>query len=92
MILGWSEKIDTLVSELAAAGANQRDACVVVLADKDKVAMDEHLAGGRLGHRALALPQDLGATGRGDFDGFHASGKGGHRGEPRACGVMGAET
>ncbi|HUQ06764.1 MAG TPA: hypothetical protein VM261_29880 [Kofleriaceae bacterium] len=45
IILGWSEKIDTLVSELAAASANQRDACVVVLADKDKVAMDEHLAG-----------------------------------------------
>jgi len=43
-ILGWSPKIDTLLAELAAANANQRDACVVVLADRDKVAMDEHIA------------------------------------------------
>ncbi len=45
VVLGWSPKIDTLLSELAAAGANQRDACVVILADRDKVAMDEHVAG-----------------------------------------------
>lgn len=45
VVLGWSPKIDTLLSELAVAGANQKDACVVILADKDKVDMDEHVAG-----------------------------------------------
>ena len=55
VILGWSPKIDTLVSELAAAGANQRDACVVVLAERDKVAMDEHLAGALAGKKLRAV-------------------------------------
>lgn len=45
VVLGWSPKIDTLLSELAVAGANQKNACVVILADKDKVEMDEHVAG-----------------------------------------------
>jgi ion channel POLLUX/CASTOR len=40
VILGWSPKIHTLLSELAEANANQRDACVVILADRDKVEMD----------------------------------------------------
>jgi len=40
VILGWSPKIHTLLSELAEANANQRDACVVILAERDKVAMD----------------------------------------------------
>ena len=44
VVLGWSPKVDTLLTELAAAGANQKDACVVILADRDKVAMDEHVA------------------------------------------------
>lgn len=45
VVLGWSPKIDTLLTELAAANANQPGACVVVMADRDKVAMDEHVAG-----------------------------------------------
>lgn len=45
VVLGWSAKIDTLLAELATASANQRDACVVILAERDKVSMDEHLAG-----------------------------------------------
>lgn len=45
VVLGWSPKIDTLLTELASANANQRDACVVILADRDKVDMDDHVAG-----------------------------------------------
>jgi hypothetical protein len=44
VILGYSPKIYTLLSELSAAGSNQKDPCVVVLADRDKVAMDEDIA------------------------------------------------
>lgn len=44
VILGWSAKIHTMLRELAVASANKIDACVVVLADRDKVAMDEELA------------------------------------------------
>ncbi|MCE9572679.1 MAG: potassium transporter TrkA [Deltaproteobacteria bacterium] len=44
VILGWSPKIHTLLSEFAAAGENQRNACVVVLANRDKVAMDADVA------------------------------------------------
>jgi hypothetical protein len=45
VVLGWSDKIHTLLDELAKAGANQADPCVVVLADRDKVEMDEELRG-----------------------------------------------
>jgi voltage-gated potassium channel Kch len=51
VILGYSPKIHTLLSELAEANANHRGACVVVLADRDKVEMDDEIAlrlGGRL--------------------------------------------
>ena len=51
VVLGWSPKIDTLLAELAAANANQRDACVVILADRDKVSMDEHVAAVLAGRR-----------------------------------------
>ncbi len=44
VILGWGPKIFTLLSELAEANANKRGACVVILADRDKVAMDEEIA------------------------------------------------
>ena len=40
VILGWTPKIDTLLSELVEANKNVRNACVVVLAPRDKVAMD----------------------------------------------------
>jgi hypothetical protein len=40
VILGWGPKIPTLLHELAVANANQRNACVVILADRDKVDMD----------------------------------------------------
>ncbi len=44
VILGWTPKIHTLLSELALANANQRGACVVILASRDKVAMDAETA------------------------------------------------
>lgn len=40
VILGWTPKIHTLLSELVEANKNVRNACVVVLANRDKVDMD----------------------------------------------------
>ncbi|WP_053708382.1 CASTOR/POLLUX-related putative ion channel [Streptomyces sp. NRRL B-3648] len=45
VVLGWSEQVFTVVSELVAAGANQRGPAVAVLADRDKTAMEEALYG-----------------------------------------------
>jgi len=41
VILGWSAKILPIISELVVANANQRRACVAVLAQKDKVEMED---------------------------------------------------
>jgi voltage-gated potassium channel Kch len=54
VILGWSSKVDTLLGELATANENQRGACVVIIADRDKVEMDEHVAQ-VLGRRKLRV-------------------------------------
>jgi hypothetical protein len=43
VILGFTPKIHTLLHELAEANANQPHACVVVMAHKDKVAMDDEI-------------------------------------------------
>ncbi|GGY07491.1 CASTOR/POLLUX-related putative ion channel [Streptomyces djakartensis] len=43
VVLGWSEQVFTVVSELVAAGANQRRTAVAVLSDRDKTAMEEAL-------------------------------------------------
>jgi voltage-gated potassium channel Kch len=43
VILGWSQSIHTVVAELATANANRRSACIVVLADRDKVAMEDEI-------------------------------------------------
>jgi len=40
VILGWSEMIYTIISELIVANANQNKSCVVILADKDKIEME----------------------------------------------------
>lgn len=45
VILGWSEQIFTLVSELVEANANQPKACVVVMGAHDKVEMEEEITG-----------------------------------------------
>ncbi|MBC8308926.1 MAG: hypothetical protein H8E83_00250 [Planctomycetes bacterium] len=44
VVLGWSSKIYTVLEELSCANENQRNACVVILADKDKVDMEEAIA------------------------------------------------
>ncbi len=44
VILGWDRKIFSLLGELAEANRNRRDACVVILADRDKVEMDTEIA------------------------------------------------
>ncbi len=41
VVLGWSEQVYTIVSELVIANENQRRPCVAILADKDKVSMEE---------------------------------------------------
>lgn len=43
VILGWSQQIFAVITELVAANANQRRSCIVILGDKDKVEMDEEI-------------------------------------------------
>lgn len=43
LILGWSERLFSVVSELVEANANQRRAAIVVLADRDKTRMEDAL-------------------------------------------------
>ena len=55
LILGWSPQIFTIVSELMVANANQKNARIVVLADKDKVEMEDELRARlkRVGHTRI---------------------------------------
>ncbi len=43
LILGWSHKIFTIISELVVANESQRKGVVVILADKDKVEMETEI-------------------------------------------------
>jgi ion channel POLLUX/CASTOR len=43
LILGWSPKIFTILSELVIANANQAKPRIVILADKDKVEMEDEI-------------------------------------------------
>jgi voltage-gated potassium channel Kch len=43
VILGWNQQVFTILNELVAANANQRGRSVVVLADRDKVQMDDEI-------------------------------------------------
>lgn len=43
LILGWSPQIFTILSELMIANENQRNARLVILADKDKVEMEDEI-------------------------------------------------
>jgi voltage-gated potassium channel Kch len=43
LILGWSPQIFMIISELMVANENQRRARIVVLADRDKVEMEEEI-------------------------------------------------
>jgi voltage-gated potassium channel Kch len=44
VVLGWSDQIYTVVSELVEANRSRRRATVVILAEQDKVAMEDRLA------------------------------------------------
>ena len=43
VILGWSSKVFTLLSELIIANENQPDAAIAILAEKDKVEMEDEI-------------------------------------------------
>ncbi|MBV6449529.1 MAG: hypothetical protein MHPDNHAH_00240 [Anaerolineales bacterium] len=43
LVLGWSAQIFTVLNELMAANENQSNARIVVLADKDKVEMEDEI-------------------------------------------------
>ena len=43
VILGWSSQIFTIISELMAANANQSRSCIAILAEKDKVEMEDEI-------------------------------------------------
>jgi voltage-gated potassium channel Kch len=43
VILGWSQQIFSIISELVAANANQPKSCIVIMGDKDKVEMEEEI-------------------------------------------------
>lgn len=41
VILGWSEQIFTIISELIIANENKRHSCIVIMAEQDKVEMED---------------------------------------------------
>lgn len=43
VLLGWSDQVFTIIPELVEANANQKRACVAILADRDKVEMDDDI-------------------------------------------------
>jgi ion channel POLLUX/CASTOR len=43
LILGWSPQVFTILSELIIANENQKDARIVILADRDKVEMEDEI-------------------------------------------------
>jgi len=48
VLLGWSDQIFTMVAELVAANESEPKSCIAILADRDKVEMEDELRG-RLG-------------------------------------------
>ncbi|HQF63668.1 MAG TPA: NAD-binding protein [Anaerolineaceae bacterium] len=44
VILGWSEQIFTIITELIAANENVEKPCIVILGKKDKVEMEDEIA------------------------------------------------
>lgn len=43
IVLGWSEQVFTVISELVEADQSERRSCVVILADRDKVDMEDEI-------------------------------------------------
>lgn len=44
LILGWSDKIFSIISEIVEANSNQRSPRIVILADREKVEMEDEIA------------------------------------------------
>lgn len=42
-ILGWSEQVFTIVAELSIANENQKNPCVTIMANRDKIEMEEDI-------------------------------------------------
>ena len=43
LILGWSSKVYSIIGELLIANENQKDPCIVVLSERDKVEMEDDI-------------------------------------------------
>lgn len=43
LILGWSEKIFTIIKEIVEANSNQKRPCIVILSDMDKVEAEDEI-------------------------------------------------
>jgi voltage-gated potassium channel Kch len=43
IILGWSEMVYTIISELIEANSNQKKSCIVIMGNKDKVEMEDSI-------------------------------------------------
>lgn len=43
LILGWSSKVYSIIGELMIANENQKKPCIVILADRDKVEMEDDI-------------------------------------------------
>ena len=43
VILGWSEQVFTIISELVEANSNQPDSCIAIMGDHDKVEMEDEI-------------------------------------------------
>lgn len=43
LILGWSEKVFSIIREIVEANENQKKPCIVILADKNKIDMEDEI-------------------------------------------------
>src|SRR5690606_2825942 len=43
VVLGWSDQVFIVISELVEANESEKDACIVILADRDKVEMEDEI-------------------------------------------------
>lgn len=43
VILGWSEQVFSIISEIVEANSNKRNMCIAILAEKDKVEMEDEI-------------------------------------------------
>ncbi len=43
LILGWSSKVYSVIGELLIANENQKDPCIVILSERDKIEMEDEI-------------------------------------------------